>query len=367
VKARECDRGWEGDALREGRLSAKDAESFERHRGGCALCKESHARDQRLSSLALASSAQPAPLVLRRVRARVLRDFAASASRPARPLDLRIAAATAIGVVVLGGTLALLRARSVGSPGDPAAAAAPTVAATVAPTVAATFAGSVVAGSGTEWSRTREEQVERVDLETGTLRVHVRAQRPGERFLVVLPDGELEVRGTTFEVSVVNQATASVRVDEGTVELRLRGRPAQRIGAGSDWTAPASLDGREPPPVTAAPSASPVVSARLARSERPRASDDGAPAYADAMRLFQNGQYEGAAAAFHAFVLAHSRQPEAEDASFLEAVALAKAGRPDAAALAADRHLESFPRSFHRREASILVARAASVRDDAGR
>jgi hypothetical protein len=56
-----------------------------------------------------------------------------------------------------------------------------------------------------------------------------------------------------------------------------------------------------------------------------------------------------------------------EDASFLEAVALARAGRTDAAGFAAERHLESFPRSFRRKEASLLVARAASRRGDCER
>jgi TolA-binding protein len=82
------------------------------------------------------------------------------------------------------------------------------------------------------------------------------------------------------------------------------------------------------------------------------------------MRAFREGRYDRAAAAFHAFALVHPKAPEAEDASFLEAVSLARAGRADAAALAAERHLEGFPNSFRRREASILVARAASRRGD---
>jgi hypothetical protein len=53
-----------------------------------------------------------------------------------------------------------------------------------------------------------------------------------------------------------------------------------------------------------------------------------------------------------------------EDASFLEAVALARAGRADAAALAAKHHLASYPSSFHRKDAAVLVARAASGRGD---
>jgi TolA-binding protein len=106
----------------------------------------------------------------------------------------------------------------------------------------------------------------------------------------------------------------------------------------------------------------------LTSSRRPareaHEEDTGGPVYIDAIQSFRDGRYEHAAAAFHAFALAHPHAPAAEDASFLEAVSLAQAGRADAAALAAERYLEGFPRSFRRREASILVARAASRRGD---
>ena len=41
-----------------------------------------------------------------------------------------------------------------------------------------------------------------------------------------------------------------------------------------------------------------------------------------------------------------------------------RAGRGDAAAVVAERHLASFPKSFHRKQAAILVARAAGARGD---
>src|SRR5581483_7885767 len=74
--------------------------------------------------------------------------------------------------------------------------------------------------------------------------------------------------------------------------------------------------------------------------------------------------YEEAASQLHAFILANPALAEAEDASFLEAVALARAGRADAAALAAEHHLARYPASFHGREAAVFVARAASERHD---
>ena len=237
------------------------------------------------------------------------------------------------------------------------------------------LAGAVAADPGAVWTQTREGKEERVELLTGTVGVHVRSQGSGERFTVRLPDGEIEVRGTTFEVTVLDGATRRVRVDEGTVVLRLRESSEQKLGPGTIWaksdapaTGPREVQAAAPRSAAlgAEPAAARVVppAASVARqaSTVPRAVDEGAPLYVEAMRSFREGRYDGAAAAFHAFVLAYPRASEAEDASFLEALSLARSGRPDAAALAAERHLESFPRSFRRKEASVLVARAASRR-----
>ena len=83
--------------------------------------------------------------------------------------------------------------------------------------------------------------------------------------------------------------------------------------------------------------------------------------------MLREGHYDGAAAALHAIALGNPGGPEAEDASFLEAVALARAGHLDAAAIVAEHHLADFPRSFHRKEATILVARAAPRRGECDR
>jgi hypothetical protein len=223
----------------------------------------------------------------------------------------------------------------------------------------APLAGAVTASAEAVWTQARQAGVESVVLQVGTLRVHVRPQGPGERFLVRLPDGEIEVRGTTFEVTALDGSTRHVGVSEGTVVLRLRGSPDRSLGPGAIWAAPESSASNGPTvPVRAAASA-PTI---LRRTAGGHDVDGGAAAYVEAMRSFREGRYDRAAAAFHAFALAFPGATETEDASFLEALSLARAGRADAAALAAQRHLESFPHSFRRREASILVARAASRR-----
>jgi TolA-binding protein len=227
--------------------------------------------------------------------------------------------------------------------------------------------------------------VERVELDEGALEVRVRPQRAGESFFVILPDGQIEVRGTTFDVTVEGGATARVSVREGVVELRLRDVGVTRIGAGETWAAAprkttplrtvageraAALAGHPSiaaPPVAspASPSASVAPASVVAGpSAAGHSAADDAAAYAAATRLLREGRNDEAAAAFDAYVRAHPSASQAEDASFLEALALARGGRTDAAALAAEHHLASFPRSFHREDAVILIARAAAQRGE---
>jgi hypothetical protein len=352
-----CDRRWEIDPFRARRLGAKDARSFERHLRTCAACREHLASDERLQQLARALHEDgPSELALRRVRGRVLRDAAAGAAAPgssgAWP---RIGLAAGLAVAAGLGVWAWAPWRA--TPQAPVAAvvsAAPTASA------AEPYAGSIVASDAARWSQERAEGVERVTLREGWLRIHVRRQGPTERFLVVLPDGDLEVRGTTFDVRVDRGATTSVRVDEGIVELRLRDLDTRNLAAGDTWT-PAA------PPVALAPTPPrPVPPPRLAPIPAPSTPPPSASTdeYSAAMRLLREGHDDEAAAAFHAFAQSQPRASQAEDASFLEAVALARAGRGDAAALAAQHHLASFPASFHRKEACILVARAEAQRGE---
>jgi hypothetical protein len=359
VNAPRCDRSWEADAHREGQLGPKDVESFERHCRACAVCAEGLARDERLRTLGRALPVVvPPELALKRVRARILRDVTTKVPSPNWLSPGRMAIALSVGLVL---TIAgiLIERRASQARDVPANAV-------VLPS-APPMAGSISPAPGAVWTQTREGAVERVDLETGTLRLHVRPQGPGEQFFVQLPDGEIEVRGTTFYVTALDGSTRHVGVDDGTVVLRLRGSPDVSIGPGASWAASPSSATDEGTPAGVASCAVATTPPRRRADVGPSVrevpdEDDGASIYVDAMQSFREGLYDRAAAAFHAFTLVHPKATEAEDASFLEAVSLAKAGRWDAAALAAERHLETFPRSFRGKEASILVARAATRR-----
>jgi hypothetical protein len=356
-----CSRLWEIDPYREGRLGNADAKSFERHLVACEACRTQLKRDERLGELARALPDDgPTELGLRRLRGRVLRDVATGVAPPA-PRRLRAGlAALVLGVGLAVTAWALTAHRAPPAPDGTVRlttlpqAPAPDEAKS-APSAEA-FAGAVVPSGAARWSQTRAQGVEQVVLEEGMLRLHVRPQVVGERFLVMLPDGELEVRGTTFEVKVERGATTRVHVDDGVVDVRLRGREPRRLGEGETWNVAASAGSASPPAARAAPA-----------TRSSAAASEGGEAYAAAIALLSEGRNDEAAAAFHAFVLSEPRAPQAEDASFLEAVALARMGRSDAAALAAEHHLASFPASFHRREAAILVARAAAHRGECGK
>jgi TolA-binding protein len=230
-----------------------------------------------------------------------------------------------------------------------------------------------------QWRQVRQGTSELVTLADGDLSIHVRKQAAGERFIVDVPDGEIEVRGTTFEVGVRHGMTESVHVDEGVVVIRIRHREEATLRSGESWspelggpnaTAPrAALPTPAPSQAILAPTtATPANGAQVAHPSlqaRPggHAVDETAD-YETAMGLYRGGQFKAAADAFHRFVTTYPTSGLSDDASFLEASALASAGRSDAAALAAERHLGRFPDSFHRRDDSILIARDARDRGD---
>lgn len=94
-------------------------------------------------------------------------------------------------------------------------------------------------------------QLMRADLErwfrlgTGAVEVHVAKLKAGERFVIVTPDAEVEVRGTRFRVAVIpvpagdgcrHGSVTRVSVTEGIVAVRSLGQES-RVPAGAGWPA----------------------------------------------------------------------------------------------------------------------------------
>ena len=74
-------------------------------------------------------------------------------------------------------------------------------------------------------------------MSRGVAAFQVEKLRPGQRFLLTLPDGDLEVRGTQFVVAIDRGKTESVEVNDGAVTLRLAGRAEMNLSAGERWPA----------------------------------------------------------------------------------------------------------------------------------
>jgi hypothetical protein len=124
----------------------------------------------------------------------------------------------------------------------------------------------------------------RFSLATGHLEARVAKLRPGERFLVTMPDSEVEVRGTAFAVSVGSAppecrertSQSTVQVSEGTVWVRSGGNEVL-LRPGDSFTPPCAATPSSAEPI------SPTGTARAAKrrptpaSARP-AAEHAAPA-----------------------------------------------------------------------------------------
>jgi TolA-binding protein len=355
-----CDRLWEIDAHREGRLGDKDAEAFERHLRTCEICARARDRDERLRVLAAElPTREPSDLDLRRLRARVLRDVEHDLPH-ASAWPKRVAFAFAVAVFSVAVFFAHRRSQSRNSnqARNTDVSSSPSALAAASSSADSTnaFAGTVVPQDDARFTQTRNDAIEHVGLQDGILNLHVRHQTSSEHFFVDLPDGQIEVRGTTFRVEAHRGVTTRVDVTEGVVSVRLQGLDEIWVSAGQTWTRPVAPIASAHPTKTD----SSTHSSSTTTAVDPSGSDE----YASAVTMMRSGSYDAAAAAFAAFLTAHPKASQAEDASYLEAAALARAGRVDAAALAAEHHLAAYPQSFHAKEAAILVARAARDRGD---
>ncbi len=81
-----------------------------------------------------------------------------------------------------------------------------------------------------------------VRLVEGTISVEVTPLAPGQRFRVVTDDGEVEVRGTAFDVTAAGGHLVRVEVSHGRVEVRTAGAGVV-LHAGESWSSPTVMNG----------------------------------------------------------------------------------------------------------------------------
>jgi hypothetical protein len=99
---------------------------------------------------------------------------------------------------------------------------------------------------GAEFSRSDDEDPDEVvHLRQGLLRVDVQKLPPGRRYRVITGDGEVEVRGTRFEVAAEKDRLARVTVLSGRVAIRRYRRPVEGDGGRGHGGGTADERGRE--------------------------------------------------------------------------------------------------------------------------
>jgi TolA-binding protein len=349
-----CPRLFEVEAARDGRLAGAELASFERHMRACPAClREAQALEAPGAALRAGSVGKRDELHVRRERTRLLASFDGELVVAGRRWARWLLWPVPVAVVVVGLLIIFWHVRPV----EPARASS----------------AVVRASSAAVWSEKRQDHLDQIRLERGSLWLHIdHSSRQSRRLLVILPDGELEDTGTTFSVSAEDGRTTRVEVQDGSVMLRLRGLLPVAIGAGGTWSpGPAPVASASPAssveptpqhraaplspssPSLARPSSSPSPSASepLVSSATPDPSDD----FRAAMATLNAGDNAGAAAAFMSFLAKHPRDPRSEDAAYLRVIALRRSGDDGSMKQAGADYLRRYPAGFRHAEVELLL------------
>lgn len=331
---RPCPRLWQAEAVEDGRLVGADRDSFERHAETCPRCgREREALAKLRRALAGAPTLSSTPLERRRLRSKILELADADVLSKPAPRGRRVAAFAALTMAALASATALWPRPTASPPPDTARAATPARAPVF----------ELEASDDSQWHKEEEGETVRHRLVRGRLALHVAKLDPGQRFIVELPDGELEVKGTRFDVEVDGEGTRTVHCSEGQVALRIGGREV-RLFAGDAWSRPL------PPAGTG--------NARVPAATSPTApaSPSGGEDFVAAMAAFSDGDLGRAEKLLLAFERRHPGDARVEDAAYLRAVARARRGDREGARELAREYLRRYPNGLRGREAEKLAA-----------
>lgn len=340
-----CSRRWEAEALHDGRLDGADRASFERHVGSCAACHDELSALRALDAAMGALGAEDAPPLERhRLRAALLREANDRIVASPRANFSRWVPLAAVLVVTLAfAALWITRTRAV---------------VPVASNVATAPKFDVASIDGAVWRIRTDGATATIELVEGSASFAVPHLEPAQRFVVALPDAEIEVRGTRFDVAVEAGATRSVSVTEGRVVLRRRGGDELALRAGDRWSRvepspPIEVVASTPPPVaSAAPrKAHPSPIASTVASSAPSA----ASRFEGAMAAFHAADYARADSLLATFAVDFPSDPRCEDAAFLRAVACWRLGDKSGAAKHAKAYLDAYPNGLRRVEARRMI------------
>ena len=315
-----------------------------RHLEGCATCR---AKQAAFRSAIERAKGLPTSLPDRRRRDEVRASLLATAA--AEPLGSRGRAAWLIGFVAIGAAAALVsgleRRR-------------------LAPEPAPRSHVVVRGGVGARYEITSPPW-EIVRLWEGEIDLDVQPLGPRDRVLVQVGDGEVEVRGTRFQVTARADKLAAVAVTHGRVEVRPAGAVMAVLGAGQTWRAPEAViaptlappggtpEGASPPGASSArPRHAARAEAGVERALRPTRQE---ALYDDAWDALRARRFAAAATEFTRVLSEAPLGPFAAEAAFWRATALARGGESDKALVAYREFIGTYKTSPRRGEASAIL------------
>jgi TolA-binding protein len=285
----------------DGRLGPAEQASTERHLKSCASCAELLRDLTSLREMLRSSSASVSSLEHQRARLALLRQTATPpATKHHRPAALLAAALVTFPLAVWASTSSLSFSRirdAVLGPTTPVVAVTPAIA---------------------------RKQV-----------AHESAPPPAPASPAWMEDTSAAATPAT------NDAPSTLRFEPASTPLRAlpeRSAPARPIP-------PRARDatGEKPAAATTSVAAAPAQSSQ--------ASQD----FAEAMKALARGDFTEAAGKLEGFVAAHPRDSRVEEAVYLDAIALERAGRLSDAKAAARRYLEAYPGGAHRAQARRIA------------
>jgi hypothetical protein len=361
----QCQRAWEAEAIENGQLDGLDRASFARHAVTCDVCAREQAALSRLRALVKrAPSVASTPLERRRLRVAVLARAHRETLDGHRDRRVAILAGLGLGFALLAGAFLWRRAFD-------------------RQTSAPSF--EVLPIGTTDWHLDREGAQTELRLNDGVVALHVDKLVPTQRFVLLLPDGELEVRGTRFFAEVREGRTARVDVTEGTVVVRLAAEAPRTLTAGQGWHRDGP-GGREsaaesgtsaplvPSPVPEAPPrAAPERSrapnaARSTPASAPKTADNSVSpsagmCFARAMAAFDAGSYDRAEELFADFERRFPTDSRIEDADFLRVVIRMRGGDSSGAEQRAHAYLARHPKGLRHGEVEAFLRRVSANAD----
>ncbi len=218
---------------------------------------------------------------------------------------------------------------------------------------------------------------ETVGVESGRVAFEVTHLAPEQRFRVLTGDGEVEVRGTRFEVEARDDALWAVTVSDGKVDVHVGGRTLH-LQAGDAWERerPSLAAGRQG---LAAPAGSPssslaatieiprgkpsrgaqahvVAPPTRADASKPTAESGGRQSFDLAWSYLRRGQWDEAIRSFAAVAEQMHGQGLEEDARYWQAVATARSGRSGEAIQRFETFLQAFPAGVRAGSATLALA-----------